>query len=205
MKYKVSLLPESYRKRLLSKNKIEKIKVFALVVLLVLLAFLMVVLGTKFYAEKKLTEIQILNNEYAQKVSEFEKYRTMNAELQSKINTIKEIQVEEPQLYNFVATLSNLEHPGVSIDSIECTNWKTSRNCVLTGTATSREEYIAFEESLKALEGVTSVSCVTYLASSNSSSTVAEFTVNISCSGGKAIVTTTEASTATTETTAAAE
>ena len=119
MKYKVSLLPEVNRKRLNSKKKIEKIKIYALIVLVVLLAFLAVVLGTKFYADKTLKEEKGRNNEMAQKVNELEQYREINANLQQKINLINSIQVKEPQLYNFVAKLSNLEHPGVSVDSID--------------------------------------------------------------------------------------
>lgn len=202
MKYKVSLLPEINRKRLNSKKKIERIKVYALIVLVVLLAFLIVVVGTKLYADKQLSKMQQLNNEYAQKVAELQHFRDINANLQQKVNLIESIQVEEPQLYNFVATISNLEHPGVSITSIECTDWKTARNCVLMGTADSRKAYLAFEESLSKIEGVASVANVTYLAGVEESSEGAQFTININCSGGAAVIVTTEAPT---ETTAAAE
>lgn len=197
MKYKVSLLPEINKKRLNSKKKIEKIKIYALIILLVLLIFLGLVLGTKFFAESRLEKIKALNNESAQKVAELEQYRQINENLQNKLNLIQSIQVEEPQLYNFIATLSNLQHPGVSIDGIECTNWKTSRNCVLTGTASTRQEYQAFEESLRGIKGVSSVTCTSYVAtvSDDGNSTTNTYTITITCTGGAAVITTTEAAT----------
>lgn len=198
MKYRVSLLPEVNRKRLNSKKKIERIKIYALIVLVVLLAFLAVVLGTKFYADKTLKEAKILNNEMAQKVNELEQYREINANLQQKINLINSIQVKEPQLYNFVATLSNLEHPGVSIDTIECTDWKTTRNCILSGTCTTREAYLSFEQAVSEIEGVSVVACSAYEAGVGKDDGLSKFTISISCAGGAAVPTTKATTTAST-------
>lgn len=189
MKYKVSLLPELNRKRLNSKKKIERIKVYALIVLVVLLAFLAVVLGTKFYAEKMLKEEKKTNNEIAQKVEELQQYREINANLQQKINLINSIQVKEPQLYNFVATLSNLDHPGVSIESIECTEWKTLRNCVLKGSCETREAYLAFEQALSEIEGVSVVVCTAYESGVGKDDGLSKYTISITCSGGAAVPT----------------
>ena len=196
MKYKVSLLPEQSRKRLNGKKKLEKIKLFSLVVLMVLAVFTFVVMFTSVYAEKKLAEARQLDNEFAQKVAELEQFRAINATLQNKVQLIESIQVKEPKLVNFIAKLSNVKHPGVSIDSIECTDWKVTRNCVLMGSCDTREQYIAFEEALKAIEGVSAVSCVSY---SQGATSIIEFTINVTCSGGAApFVTTTEASSDTT-------
>lgn len=198
MKYRVSLLPEVNRKRLNSKKKIERIKIYALIVLVVLLAFLAVVLGTKFYADKTLKEAKTLNNEMAKKVNELEQYREINANLQQKINLINSIQVKEPQLYNFVATLSNLEHPGVSIDTIECTDWKTTRNCILSGTCTTREAYLSFEQAVSEIEGVSVVVCSAYEAGVGKDDGLSKFTISISCAGGAAVPTTQATTTAST-------
>lgn|GEM_PF-3321599 len=199
MKYRVSLLPEINRKRLNSKKKIERIKVYALIILVVLLAFLLVVVSTKFFADKKLSEAKQQNNEYAQKVAELQQFREINASLQQKIQLIGEIQVNEPQLYNFVATVGNLKHPGVSVDTIECTDWKTSRTCVITGKTESRQAYLEFEKSLQKIEGVSSVANVTYINGIGENSGLSQFTININCSGGAAIIVeTTEGSSETT-------
>ena len=197
MKYKVSLLPEQKRKRLINKKKLEKIKAFSLVVLIVLALFTFVVLFTSLYAEKKLAEVRQLDNEFAQKVAELEQFREINANLQNKVQLIESIQVEEPQLVNFVTKISNLKNPGITITSIECTDWKTTRNCVLVGTCDNRSQYLAFEEALKEVEGVSAVACASYTQDVGEAAIV-QFTVNVTCTGGAAVVETTVASTDTT-------
>lgn len=202
MKYKVSLLPEYNRKRLNNKKKLEKIKILALAILMVLLVLMIVVIGMRMFADKKLSEAQALNNEYAQKVAELEQFRAINANLQQKVQLIQDIQVEEPALANFIATISNLNNAGISLDTIDCFEWKTARTCSITGRANSREQYLAFENELKSLEGVSSVICTSYASGAGTADGLAAFTVSIVCSGGEAVVTTTEA---TTEATTAAE
>lgn len=208
VKYKVSLLPEQKKKRLINKKKLEKIKAFSLVVLVVLAFFTFVVMFTSLYAEKKLAKEKQLDAECAKQVAELEQFREINANLQNKIQLIESIQIEEPQLVNFVAKISNLKTPGISITSIECTDWKTTRNCVLIGTCDNRSQYLAFEEALKGVEGVSAVACAAYTPGVGDA-TVVQFTVNVTCTGGAAVtvVETTAASTDTTteSTTAIAE
>lgn len=196
MKYKVSLLPEQKKKRLINKKKLEKIKAFSLVVLIVLAFFTFVVMFTSLYAEKKLAEERQREAECAQQVAELEQFREINANLQNKVQLIESIQIEEPQLVNFVTKISNLKNPGISITSIECTEWKTTRNCVLVGTCDNRSQYLAFEEALKEVEGVSSVSCASYAQNVGEIANV-QFTVNVTCSGGVAVIETTEATTET--------
>ncbi len=201
MKYRVSLLPEYNRKRLNNKKKLEKIKVLALAVLMVLLVLMIVIIGMRMFAAKKLGEAQALNNEYSQKVAELEQFRSINANLQQKVQLIQSIQIEEPALANFLATISNLNNAGISLDTIDCFDWKTARTCSITGRASSREQYLEFENELKSIEGVTGVVCTSYTSGAGTLDGLASFSINITCSGGAAIVTTTEATTA--ETTAA--
>ena len=202
MKYRVSLLPENVRKHIEGRKKLEKIQVFALVILVILAVFLMVVTGTRMYVDKKLNEARVLDNEYAQKVAELEQFREINANLQQKVQLIESIQVEEPMLVNFLAKIANLKAPGISINNIECTDWKSTRTCVLIGTCDNREQYLAFEKTLSEMEDITNVTCVNYTTSVKER---VQFTVNLTCKGGAAavVVTTTEA--AVEDTTAAAE
>ncbi len=190
MKYKVSLLPEINRKRLINKRKLEKIKSYALIVMLIMFALLMVVLLARMYAVDKLEAANDLNNEYAQKVQQLEQYRQINANLQEKIQLITDIQVDEPQLVNFVANLGNLEIAGISIDSINCTDWKTLRTCSLSGSAISREQYLAFTKALEEMEGVSSVTPTGYTSGAVAADGRATFSLAITCSGGSAVATT---------------
>ncbi len=200
MKYKVSLLPEKNRKRIIGKKKAIKAKSIALVILLVLLANVFILTLCFTFAQAKKAEIVSLNAEYEQKVTALQKYRDINTTLQNKISLIKSIQVNEPSLYNFLATLGNMEHTGISVEKIDCTDWKTLRNCTITGTAQSREMFNAYMKSLEENDYFASASCTSYVVSIFDGKPSAQFTVTITCDGGAEVIETTAA----TETTTAA-
>lgn len=188
MKYKVSLLPEKNRRRINGKKKAEKVKVIALVALLMMLALIVIVLAGKLVADKELSKVKVMNAEYEQKVQGLSHYREISDTLQKKVQLIKDIQVEEPSLYNFIALISNIEHTDVSITAIECSEWKTSRVCVLTGSCQSRQSFNDYMEKIKAIEGVNpeSVMCTAYTVGYADGKAVAEFTVSVTCNGGAA-------------------
>ncbi len=202
MKYKVSLLPERNRKRILGKKKAEKGRGIANVAILVLLAGVLISLICKFVADSQLTEIQNKNNEYEVKVSALQQYRDINNTLQSKISLIENIQIDEPSLYNFVTLLGNIERPGISVKSIEMLDWKTSRVCTVTGSADSRKAYNLYLEKIQEIEGVGSASG-TYTPEVVEGQSVATFTISITCTGGAAPITTAAPETSAEETTAA--
>ena len=185
MKYKVSLLPDINRKRLNGKKKSEQIQVYALSIMLVLLAALVLVVGARFFAKSKLDKIRALDEACKQEVSELAQYREINATLKSKMELIESIQVQEPELSNFIAIISNMEHTGVSITSLDCADWKVERICVINGTCADRASYLKFEEALAAIEGVTGVTNAGYTSNAaNSADTLVQFTVNVACGGG---------------------
>ena len=184
MKYKVSLLPDINRKRLNGKKKSEQIQVYALSIMLVLFAALVLVVGARFFAQSKLDKIRALDEACKQEVSELEQYREINATLKSKMELIESIQVQEPELSNFIAIISNMEHTGVSITSLDCSDWKVARVCVISGTCSNRTEYLKFEEALAAIEGVTGVTNAGYTSNAGSADSLVQFTVNVACGGG---------------------
>ena len=189
MKYRVSLLPEKNRKRIVGKKKAEKGRGIANVVLLVLLAAILISILGKVYADARLNEIVSMNLACEQKVSQLQQYREINNTLQNKIKLIENIQVNEPQLYNFMTKVGNVVHPGISVTNIACTDWRTSRICTITGTATSRAAFATYLEELKGIENVTSATCTSYTVSLTNGEAVATFSISITCSGGAAIVT----------------
>lgn len=202
MKYRVSLLPEKNRKRIVGKKKAEKGRGVANVVMLLLLASVLIVVLSKIYADNKLNEIQSLNVKYEQQISALQQYREINNTLQNKINLIEAIQVDEPSLYNFVAKLGNVVHPGISVTKIDCVEWKTSRVCTLTGTAISRDAFTEYLELVSAIEGVSSATCTSYTTTVVDGEAQPTFTVSITCSGGAAVI---PVETTAAETTEAAE
>ncbi len=188
MKYKVSLLPERNRKRIIGKKKAEKGRSITNVVMLILLASLLITVIGKVYADSKLSEIQTKNAEYEQKVAALHQYREINNTLQTKLELIEKIQIEEPSLYNFVASLGNIDNPGVSVTNLTCADWKTSRICTLTGTALSREAFMTFLEAIQKMNGVKSADCTSYTVSVVGGEAQAQFSISIACEGGVAIV-----------------
>lgn len=184
MKYKVSLLPEDRKKRIQGKKKVEKIRAIALTVILVVFALFILVFATKMYSDKKLSNIEKENEEYARRVSELSSYREINAELEAKINLIDSIQVEEPYLEQFLVDVGNISRPGVSFTSIECSDWKSVRKCVISGTCDNRRQYLDLEESFKKLEGVNSVVCTSFLSEVGTEDGRASFTVELAAKGG---------------------
>lgn len=196
MKYRVSLLPESRKKQINARKMIAKIRAVSISVLAVLLAFAVVVVIVAVFTNSKLKEVQELDRECITEIEQLSSYRDIHAALQERVNLFDKIQVKEPQLYKFIYDWSKLDHPGVSIDSIECVNWKTDRLCTLTGTCDNRSQYLAYEEALRKIEGVTSVSCVNYTSNvGGSEEALATFTISISISGGVPVVETTVATT----------
>jgi hypothetical protein len=202
VKYKVSLLPESRKKQINARETIRKIKAVSFSILAVLLAF-GVVVGIVFaFATKQLKEVQVLDQQCLTEIEKLSSYRDIHAALKERIALFEKIQVKDPQLYKFIYDWSKINHPGVSVNTIECTNWKTDRLCTISGSCDSRSQYLAYEEALRKIEGVTSVTCVSYQPNIVSSEdSVATFTISVAVSGGVTIVetpvdVTTEATTA---------
>ena len=139
-----------------------------------------------------------MNSEYEQKVQGLSHYREISDTLQNKVQLIKNIQVKEPSLYNFLALLTNVTHTDVSVTTIECTEWKTARLCSLVGTCQSRQAFMEYIEKLEAIEGVDSAECTSYTVThSMDGRSEAQFTIAIKCSGGAAIIETTAEETTT--------
>lgn len=184
MKYKVSLLPEKNRKRLNSKKKAEKVKVISLIALCIVLVLLLVTVAFKFYADSVLAEEREKNVEYDQMIQELAEYRSVNQTLQQKVSLIQSIQVEEPALYNFVAAVSNINHPDVSVEALDCVDWKSARICTITGTVHSPEAFDLYLSDLRSIEGV-SATPVQFNAGLFDGITTYQFVITVSCSGGK--------------------
>lgn len=186
MKYKVSLLPERNRKRLNSKKKAEKVKVIALIALCIVFSTLVLTMGLKFYADDILAEEKAKNSEYDSMVQSLAEYRAINQQLQEKVNLINSIQVDEPSLYNFVASLSNIKHTDISVDAIDCQDWKASRSCVISGTFHSMDAFDLYKAEIEKIEGVSSVMCNQLSTGIVDGVMNYQFVLFVSCSGGKA-------------------
>ncbi len=196
MKYKVSLLPERNRKRINSKKKAEKVKIISLIALCIMLVLLLVTVMLKFYADRVLAEEREKNIKYDQMIQELSEYRNINQTLQNKISLINSIQVEEPSLYNFVASISNINQADISVEILDCSDWKSSRICTISGTVHSPEAFNLYLDQIRAIDGVSGVSPVQFTGTLFEGVTTYQFVISVSCSGGKtpSAATVTEAS-----------
>ncbi len=197
MKYKVSLLPESRKKQIKARETIKKIKAVAASVFCVLLAFYVIVVAVNIFAQNKLEDVKELDKECQAEIDKLSSYKDINTQLQERIQLFNKIEVKEPKLYKFLVDWSSLSHPGVSVESISCSDWKTTRLCYISGSCESREQYLEYEDVLKKIEGVTSVSCVSYTTSVGSTSN-ASFKISITVDGGAPVPTTANPNAATT-------
>ncbi len=202
MKYKVSLLPESRKKQIKARESIKKIKSVSFAVFCVLFAFYIIVVAVNIFAQNKLKDIRELDAECQVEIDKLASYKDINTQLQQRISLFDKIEVKEPKLYQFLLDWSGVSHPGVSVESIECTDWKITRLCTIKGTCENRAQYLAYEEALKKIEGVTSVSCVNYTTNVGADNE-AGFTISISVDGGAPVPTTAPATTAPATTAAA--
>lgn len=185
MKYRVSLLPESRRKLLNGKKRIEKIRASALVVMLILLGLLIVVIASKMVADSKLASAAAQNNKKAAEVSELEQYRAKNAELKTKVALLDQIKEGEPYLYQFLVKFGNVDHPGVTIKTIDCADWRYTRKCTITGTCETRAEFLSYQKLIEKLDKVTGVTVQSFTSGVGTADGMAKFTIVIAVGGGK--------------------
>lgn len=184
MKYKVSLLPEARKKRIVGKQKVEKYKTIVVSLLVVLVALFAMVLISKIYSDVKLARLIDNNDAYMQKVETLSKYRTISDELDGKMKLIESIQVEEPYLHQFVVEVGNKIQPGISISSIECTDWKVARQCIINGTCNSRAEFIKYKQALEKSEYVDIVTEVEFVSAVGTDNGLCTFSLQINAKGG---------------------
>ncbi len=185
MKYRVSLLPEKNRKRLIGKKKAEKGKGIINVILLVLLAVAFVSVCCKVGADAKLKEIKNKNVKYQDTIQEMEHLKGVASSVKAKIDLINSITVDEPSMYNFFASLSNIDHPGISVNQIEMIDWKSSRLCNISGKADSRDALLQYCEAIRAIEGVGRVEESIYTVEIVNGEEEITFLLIVSCNGGK--------------------
>ncbi len=188
MKYKVSLLPEVRKKRIIGRQKLEQFRSVAVTAFIILLALFILVFVSKIFAESKLKSVISSNANYEKQVQALSKYKDINSNIENKVNLVKNIEVDEPYIYQFVVAVGNIEQPGVTITSLDCTDWKTTRQCTVTGTCNSRTEYFAFKTAAGKLDCVSSVEDVEYTSGLGSEDATSTFTVLLKAPGGKAAV-----------------
>ncbi len=183
---KVSLLPESYRKKVSGSKKKETLKRLFLDILIVLLAFLAVVLGTRIAVQKRLDEMMKQNAAVEAQFPQLQSYQSLYNELFQQKQLIETVSAKAPYAHDFVVSLGNVECPGLWLTVINAEDWFYTKNCTLEGKCFSNTVLKDYIKQLQKLEGVTAVTRTAYTDSGETSVTgekIFSFTLTVTVSG----------------------
>ena len=132
--FKVSLLPDFYRRRLQSRKKIEIISEIALVILICLFIVYAGVAIKNQIMQSKLKKLQRKNTELEARFPELQEYQMIYDDLQAARNIVKSItpkDMDAVEFFNKISKVTN-ETPYVQIKEVDIENWFEDGVCNLT-------------------------------------------------------------------------
>lgn len=132
--FKVSLLPESYRRHLEGKKKKDIISKIALVVLVCLFITYGGIAIKGQILNSKLKKLQSANSELQMQFPALQKYQTIFNDLQSAQKMIESISPDDPDAVAFFTKISTITPDYVSLTKIDIANWFSEGVCTLTCT-----------------------------------------------------------------------
>lgn len=147
--FKVSLLPDSYRRRLQSRDKIDIVSKFALVILVCLfiiyggIAIKNAVLGSK---------LKKLERENARLESEFpdlQEYQVIYDDLVSARQMVSSITPRDGEAIDFFTLVANKTPDYVQVNEIDIEDWFTAGVCTLTCKVQDYQDMKQFEALFK--------------------------------------------------------
>lgn len=183
---KVSLLPESYRKKIRGEKQKDLIKVIALIMLSVLCGFLFIVVGTRQYVMVKLGDLQSKNSECEAAFPELQGYEQLFNELSAQKALIDSVTAKEPYAADFVVAVGNIQHPSIWLTGIATSTWFTNKTCTLDGVCPSYSELLVYIDELKAVDGVLDVQMTAFAESESDNGRVFTFTLTVTVDGSSA-------------------
>ena len=159
---KVSLLPESYKKQIVGSKKKDAIKRVALIVLVMVLAMLVVVVGTRQLVYSKLHEVEALNQKTVDMFPQLNEYEALYAEVVVQRELLDSISAKEPYAQNFVVSLGNIVMPNVWLNKVLAEDWFYTKQCTIEGKCLSYDELSAYIDKISGIEDVLSVTINTF-------------------------------------------
>ena len=132
--FKVSLLPDSYRRRLQSRQKIEIISEIALVILVCLFIVYAGVSIKNQVLQSKLSKLRANNAELEAKFPELQEYQNIYNDLQAARNIVTSITPKDMDAVEFFTKVSEITNktPFVQMKEVDIENWFTDGVCNLT-------------------------------------------------------------------------
>lgn len=128
------MLPDSYRRRLQSRQKIEIISEIALVILVCLFIVYAGVSIKNQVLQSKLSKLRAKNAELEAKFPELEEYQNIYNDLQAARNIVTSITPKDMDAVEFFTKISEITNktPFVQIKEVDIENWFTDGVCNLT-------------------------------------------------------------------------
>ncbi len=183
---KVSLLPESYRKKVSGSKKKESLKRLFLDILVMLLGFLVVILFTRAVVEGKLDEVKQQNEAVIAQFPQLQSYQTLYNDLLAQKQLIEMVSAKAPYAQDFIVSLGNIESNGLWLTAINADDWFYTKTCTLEGKCFSNTSLIKYMEALRKLDGVISVTRTAFEITDKTTGTgdvVFGFTLTVTVSG----------------------
>lgn len=183
---KVSLLPESYRKKIVGSKKKEQIKKISLVALIMLFVFFMVVMSTRQYVSSKYNSINKVNAEAKAMFPVLESFQALYNDIQAQRELINVVSAKKPYAHDFVVALGNIEYPGLWLTKISADDWFYSKKCSVEGKCLSYADLLDYIEKVKDIEDVLDVTLGTFSYTDEKTDTderICSFSITVICGG----------------------
>lgn len=185
--FKVSLLPDSYRRRLESRKKIDLISKIALVILVCLFIVYGGVAVKGQILKSKLKTIQRKNSAIESEFPALQEYQNIYNELSEVRKMIESITPQDPDAVEFFTMISNQTPDYVQITQINLENWFKEGICTLTCTVQDNQDYKDYVDLFKTEEMqkiVKTVETTSYTRTSGEDGKSVTFTLVLSMSNG---------------------
>ena len=150
--FRVSLLPDSYRRHLQSRDKIDIISKIALVILVCLFIVYGGVAIKNQVLNSKLKKLQSQNRQLESRFPELEEYQRIYDDLVSARKIVASITPKDKDAVEFFTIISNQMPDYVEIKQIDLENWFTQGMCTLTCTVQDYQDLKDFEDMFKSEE-----------------------------------------------------
>ncbi len=150
--FKVSLLPDSYRRHLEGKKKVDLISKVALVVLVCLFIVYGGILIKHQLLKSKLSNIVEKNRQLEDEFPALQEYQLIYDDLVSAQKMIQSILPKDSEAVNFVTTVSNITPDYVQITQIDLEDWFSKGICTLNCTVQDYQDYKDYVELFKTEE-----------------------------------------------------
>lgn len=147
--FKVSLLPDSYRRHLQSRDKIDIVSKIALVILVCLFIVYAGFAIKDSILEKKLREVQRKNQKLENKVPELREYQAIYNDLVNTKNMTESIKSRNVVAPDFVALLLKNKPDYVKFEQIDLTDWFGSANCTVACTVQDYQDMLDYKDLLE--------------------------------------------------------